>query len=79
MGAPGRHISMVRSMLILSRFCCSDRAGAAIEGVGNQLAIKLAPYIEAAANAFADLVAGERPSGRYRAVDLQAARAGGGS
>jgi NAD(P)-dependent dehydrogenase (short-subunit alcohol dehydrogenase family) len=26
-----------------------------------------------------DLVAGERPSGRYRAADLQAARAGGGS
>src|SRR5207237_1283471 len=32
-----------------------DRAGAAVTGVRNQLAVALSPYIEAAANAFVDL------------------------
>lgn len=49
-----------------------DRAGAAIAGVGNQLAIKLAPFIEAAANAFADLVAGFLDGGKSIDVALDA-------
>lgn len=48
-----------------------DRAGAAMEGVGNQLAVKLAPYIEAGANAFADFAAGvmEGGSGVEKVLD----------